>query len=88
MCMLCSNQGLLSGAALRVQTGSAVPRWRRNGTQQGGMQVEDPWTSEYLKYKELGYSHEEVGMALGALGPDADQDSQVRPMTQSTPAQT
>ena len=46
------------------------------------MQVEDPWTSEFLKYKELGFSHEEVGMALGALGPDADQDSQVRPTAQ------
>ncbi len=42
------------------------------------MQVEDPWTSEFLKYKELGFSHEEVGMALGALGSDADQDGQVR----------
>ena len=42
------------------------------------MQVEDPWTSEFLKYKEMGFSHEEVGMALGALGSDADQDGQVR----------
>ena len=50
--------------------------------------MEDPWTSEFLKYKELGYSHEEVGMALGALGPDADQDSQVRPMTQWAPCET
>ena len=47
------------------------------------MQVEDPWTSEFLKYKELGFSHEEVGMPLGVLGPDADQDSQVRHTTSS-----
>ena len=42
------------------------------------MQVEDPWASEYLKYQEMGFSREDVAMALGALGPNADQDSQVR----------
>ncbi|CAL5223826.1 g6402 [Coccomyxa viridis] len=47
-----------------------------SSTELTNLQVEDPWTSEFLKYKELGFSHEEVGMALGALGPDADQDSQ------------
>lgn len=53
-------------------------------SQQSGMlaqgyclQVEDPWTSEFLKYQDMGFSREEVGMALGALGPDADRESQV-----------
>ena len=41
-------------------------------------QVEDPWTSEFLKYREMGFSREEVAMALGALGSDADQGNQVR----------
>ena len=63
--------------------------WRGGGSivldRVADVQVEDPWTSEFLKYKELGFSHGEVGMALGALGPDADQDSQVRHMTQSPP---
>lgn len=41
------------------------------------LQVEDPWASEFLKYREMGFSREEVGMALGALGSDTDQESQV-----------
>ncbi|CAK0739287.1 hypothetical protein CVIRNUC_001153 [Coccomyxa viridis] len=40
------------------------------------LQVEDPWTSEFLKYREMGFSREEVAMALGALGSDADQGNQ------------
>jgi hypothetical protein len=53
---------------------------QQSGIQAQGycMQVEDPWTSEFLKYQDMGFSREEVGMALGALGPDADQESQVR----------
>lgn len=42
------------------------------------MQVEDPWTSETLKYTEMGFSREEVCMALAALGTDADKDNEVR----------
>jgi hypothetical protein len=54
--------------------------WQQGGMQAQGycLQVEDPWTSDFLKYQDMGFSREEVGMALGALGPDADQESQVR----------
>lgn len=41
------------------------------------MQVEDPWTSQVLKYTEMGFSREEVCMALAALGTDADKDNEV-----------
>ena len=49
------------------------------------LQVEDPWTSEFLKYQDMGFSREEVGMALGALGPDADQESQVQCVARRIP---
>lgn len=41
------------------------------------MQVEDPWTSQILKYTEMGFSREEVCMALAALGTDSDRDDKV-----------
>ncbi|CAL8463492.1 g3026 [Coccomyxa elongata] len=38
------------------------------------IQVEDPWTSQILKYTEMGFSREEACMALAALGTDSDID--------------
>ena len=49
--------------------------------------MEDPWTQEILKYTEMGFSREEVCMAMAALGSAADRDDQVRQHAQSiTPA--
>lgn len=41
------------------------------------LQVEDPWTSEILKFTEMGFSREEVCMGLAALGSSADKDNEV-----------
>ena len=40
--------------------------------------VEDPWTSDILKFTEMGFSREEVCMALAAFGADASKDDQAR----------
>ena len=40
-------------------------------------QVEDPWASDILKHTEMGFSREEICMALAAFGAGADKDDQV-----------
>jgi hypothetical protein len=50
-------------------------------------QVEDPWTSDILKFTEMGFSREEVCMALAAFGADASKDDQARDLSVSVTPQ-
>ena len=74
----CTVSPPIQGSQRRLQWALARQKWQSLQRTCSVTQVEDPWASEFLKYREMGFSREEVAMALGALGSDADQGNQVR----------